>query len=118
MKNSILVSVLSLTSVSCATRAPSTFELDKKAGLTPTLDIEGAKTEAKELKKTEDKKDERSKEKSKEKEKPEQPWRTRPRVEKIWVYGQELSPSVYLQGTHVFLEVNPGEWIRGERGAQ
>jgi hypothetical protein len=24
----------------CATRAPSTFELDKKAGLTPTLDVE------------------------------------------------------------------------------
>jgi hypothetical protein len=113
MKNSILVSFLALTSVSCATRAPSTFELDKKAGLTPTLDVEGAKKEAKELKKDQEKKDEK-----KAKEKPDQPWRTRPRIEKIWVYGQELSPSVYLQGTHLFLEVNPGEWIRGERGAQ
>ncbi len=109
MKKSILVSVLALTSISCATRAPSTFELDRKAGLTPSLDTEGAKKEAKELKKTDEKKA---------KEKPEQPWRTHPRIEKIWVYGQELSPSVYMQGTHVFLEVNPGEWIRGERGVQ
>jgi hypothetical protein len=100
----LLSGVASVALVSCATRAPSTFELDKQAGLVPTLDVEGAKREAKELKREE--------------RKAEPPVRTRPRIEKIWVYGQELSPTVYLQGTHLFLEVSPGEWTRGERGVK
>jgi hypothetical protein len=104
MKNSLLVTVCALASVSCATRAPSTFELDKQAGLAPSLDVEGAKREAKELKREE--------------RRAEPLVRTRPRIEKIWVYGQELSPTVYLQGTYLFLEVSPGEWTRGEWGVK
>ena len=110
MKNIMMISAI-CAFVSCATRAPSTNELDKKAGLSPALDADAAKKDVKELRKSEEKKKEKDVD-------PDKPRRSFPRIERIWVYGQELAPTVYMQGTSLFLEVTPGAWISGEGGAQ
>ena len=88
----------------CATRAPTKFELDRRAGLVPeeegqkkiaeARDVRPIATAAKVLA---------------------MPHRTSPRVEKIWVYDHELSPTVWIQGTYVFLEVEPGRWSTPEK---
>lgn len=81
MKNIIMTSAI-LAFVSCATRAPSTNELDKKAGLSPALDADAAKKDVKELRKSEEKKKEKDVD-------PDKPRRSFPRIERIWVYGQQ-----------------------------
>lgn len=116
MRNSILAAAF-LTTVSCATRAPSSFELDKKAGLSPSLDAEDTKKEAKELRKTDEKKSDVKEKKNKVNDE-DKPRRTFPRIEKIWVYGRELSPAAYMQGTHIFLEVTPSTWTSEEGAVQ
>jgi hypothetical protein len=83
----------------CATRAPSDYELDRRAGLVPSVDVEKkiAATDLRSLPKN-----------SKD---PKHPMRRAPRLEKVWVYDQELEGGFWMQGTFVYLEVAPGEWL-------
>lgn len=83
----------------CATRAPTKFELDRRAGLVPEADGQRTVVEAQDLRPL-----------PTSAKVPAMPYRTSPRVEKIWVYDQELGPNAWMQGTYVFLEVEPGRW--------
>jgi len=58
MKLFLVISV-SYILAACATRAPSSNDLDKKAGFSPALDADAAKKDAKELRKSEEKKKEK-----------------------------------------------------------
>ncbi len=42
------------------------------------------------------------------------PARTKPWIEKVWVHDQEIDGGYWLQGTWVFLEVEPGRWLLRE----
>lgn len=102
MKNKIIVSslVLSLACISCVSRAPSTYQLDKQAGLAPQNEdaepdvkladifpIQGLFKEAKE------------------------PTRSAPSVEKVWVYDQENEDGSFLQGTYLYFQMDDGHWV-------
>lgn len=103
MKAKIYLSVFLtyLVSTGCATRAPSDYELDRRAGLTPSDESEAPQMDLTLL--PHHQKD------------PKLPFRTPPRLEKIWVYDQELEGGSWLQGTFVYLEVSPGGWsLHGE----
>jgi hypothetical protein len=88
----------------CATRAPTDYELDRRAGLVPTVEVERLRREAEDIHQVNaDGKSAR------------QPPRSQPRLERIWVYDQELDGGYWLQGTYVFLEVEPGRWLEDSR---
>ena len=100
----LLFAMTCLLSTACATRAPSSREMDKNSVFTPKLNSE-----------------ERA-----EKpgpvgivgpvgKQPAQPLRTAPWVEKVWVYDHELSSNTYFQGTYVFLEIQPSYWNDTQR---
>ena len=40
-----------------------------------------------------------------------EPIRTDPRIEKVWIYNQEINDGTYLQGTYVFFQVDNGYWL-------
>ena len=91
--------LLGLTS--CLTRAPTEYELDRRAGLIPPSQDLSLKATATEVASA----PERSRKKD-----PEAPGRIAPRVERVWVHAQELDGGYWLQGTWVFLEVRAGGW--------
>jgi hypothetical protein len=83
---------------SCATRAPSDYELDRRAGLVPSVDVDkGLSSELRPL--------------AKNMKDPKHPHRRAPRLEKVWVYDQELDGGYWMQGTFVYMEAAPGEWL-------
>lgn len=88
----------------CVTRAPTKFELDRRAGLVPEVEAEKKAREAQGVRTL-----------------PaiskgaQSPRRVEPRIEKIWVYDQELSAHAWMQGTYVFLEVEPSRWSMEEK---
>jgi hypothetical protein len=94
-----ILALVTILVAGCATRAPTKFELDRRAGLIPEADGQKKIAEARDVRSlatsTKD---------------PAMPHRTSPRVEKIWVYDQELGPNTWMQGTFIFLEVEPGRW--------
>ena len=100
----LLFAMTCLLSTACATRAPSSREMDKNSVFTPTLNA-----------------DERAEKPglvgivSPVGKQPSQPLRTAPWVEKVWVYDHELSSNTYFQGTYVFLEVQPSYWNDTQR---
>lgn len=89
----------------CATRAPTKFELDRRAGLMPESEASQKALESPLLTAL-----------ATVKKIPHSPHRVGPRIEKIWVYDQELGSSAWMQGTFVFLEVEPGRWATEEPG--
>ena len=90
----------------CATRAPTDYELDRRAGLVPTVEVERLSREADLLRHVEGSP------------KPAlEPPRTKPRLERVWVYDQELDGGYWLQGTYLYLEVEPGRWQEEETKA-
>ena len=96
----IILNAICLSAIGCATRAPTKFELDRRAGLVPEAENVTNVKEAHNLRA------QPSTNKV-----PGSPHRIGPRIEKIWVYDQELTPSAWMQGTYVFLEVEPGQWL-------
>lgn len=89
---------------SCVTRAPSKYELDKEAGRWPTQ--LGKKSEKQLTQNIEQIK------KISENSKPSnEPILLEPRVEKVWIYDQELSDLLYFQGTYVYLRIDNGRWL-------
>ena len=104
MKPRFIFSALLLyVTAGCATRAPSDYELDRRAGLLPTAEVERLKREANDVRQV-----------AGASKVVREPPRSKPRLERIWVYDQELDGGYWLQGTYVFLEVEPGRWLEGE----
>lgn len=93
----ILFIVPALTS--CLTRAPTTYELDRRAGLLPPnevqlkSDISMMKTNSNMTRKTE------------------MPERLPPLVEKVWVTAQLLPDGSKLDGTWMWIEVERSRWL-------
>lgn len=83
----------------CATRAPSEYELDRRAGLVPAIEVERLSREAADLQKVPGSA-----------KFPQVPPRTKPRLERVWVYDQELDGGYWLQGTYIYFELEPGRW--------
>lgn len=93
----ILFVIPALTS--CLTRAPTTYELDRRAGLLPPnesllkSDISSMKTNSNMTRKTE------------------MPERLPPLVEKIWVTAQLLPDGSKLDGTWMWIELERSRWL-------
>jgi hypothetical protein len=107
MRRSLFVFVIGASAVSCVSRAPSEYELDRRAGLMPSLEVEKAKSGALEINQM-----------SFTGKSPTKPVRAAPWFERVWVYDQELDGGYWMQGTYVFLEVEPGRWVKPEEGGQ
>lgn len=93
----ILVSLLGLTT-GCLTRAPTSHELDKRAGLRPPNE-----SAVKEVLSDIDTNSSLKKSSY-------MPARVGPVIQKVWVTDQHLPDGSLLQGTWLFLEVEPGKW--------
>lgn len=87
----------------CITRAPSDYELDRRAGLTPSVELP---IDEKELAKITVANSSST------------PVRTAPWIEKIWVYDQSLGKDYWLKGTYIYMEVEPTTWSLQPTGGQ
>lgn len=99
MKNIFLLCLagVSLTT-GCMSRAPTTYELDKRAGMLPPTE-NSVKTALSNLDSD-----------SSLKKGAYMPARVGPVVQKVWITDQHLPDGSLLQGTWLFLEVEPGKW--------
>ena len=105
MKKVIFATFVSLSS--CVTRAPTENELDRRAGLVPATLAEEHRDELKDQL--------TGLHPVKGQDKPTRlPLRSTARVERVWVYDQELDGGYFLQGTYLYLEVEPGRWVQEE----
>lgn len=87
--------------VSCVTRAPSDYELDRRAGRLPKKeDKTSYKAISKEIHEIKG-----------QNKVPVKPTRIAPRIENIWIYNQELNDGTYLQGTFLFIQIDNGYWL-------
>lgn len=85
---------------SCSSTTPSTFELDRRSGLTPSVSLQNqALNNLSDVHVLSD-----------ENKKSYMPARTQPVVAKVWVYDQKLGPN-WLQGTWYFIEVESSHWL-------
>lgn len=82
----------------CLTRAPTTYELDKRAGMLPPTE-NAVKTALTNLDSN-----------SSLKKSTYMPARVGPVIQKVWITDQHLPDGSLLQGTWLFLEVEPGKW--------
>lgn len=102
MKNKFVIFLMcsSCLFISCVTRAPSNYELDRRAGRLPKKADKTSQSIAKEIHaiKGQDKV-------------PIDPIHINPHIEKIWIYNQEINDGTYLQGTYVFFQIDNGYWF-------
>lgn len=96
---------LSLSFMGCKTTADSNYELNRRSGLSISEDLrdktynvtenEGIKTVAIKTATT-----------------PEEakPTLVAPKVEKIWLNGQQINEDTWLQGTWIYLQVEKAKW--------
>jgi hypothetical protein len=88
---------------SCITRAPSEYELDRRAGLIPSSGEQGeAQSALGSISVSEG--DRALKE-------PSAPARQSSRLEKVLVFDQALDDQYWLQSTYVYLEIERGRWL-------
>lgn len=99
----LLFCLAELLGAGCATRAPTKFELDRRAGLVPEIESQRKIKDAQEVRAL-----------PPTSKGAQSPRRIEPRIEKIWVYDQELTSRAWMQGTYVFLEVEPSRWSTEE----
>lgn len=93
-----LVPLLAVSLASCLRRAPTNFELDRRAGMpvpaaagtTFEEPVWASSTVAPEA---------------------EMPARTPPKIIRVWVADQILEDGSWLQGTWLFLEAEPPRWL-------
>lgn len=96
----ICLFIISLSTVSCMTRAPSDYQLDRQAGRLPQKEssevglfdvfhIRGILKDSKD------------------------PIRIPPAVEKVWIYDQENEDGSFLQGTYLYFQLDSGHWLNG-----
>ena len=98
MRFKILIFTSVFLTTGCLTRAPTTYELDKRAGmLAPTE--KAVKSALSDLDTN-----------SSLKKSVYMPARVGPVIQKIWITDQHLPDGSLLQGTWLFLEVEPGKW--------
>jgi hypothetical protein len=97
--NVILCASISNILFGCITRAPTTYELDRRAGFSlpkdSILNDELAKMRTS----------------SNVPKAPMVPVRIPPVIEKVWVADASLGEGAKMQGTWMFLEVEPGKWF-------
>ena len=99
MKQYLLLTTTIVLFSGCITRAPTTYELDRRAGFNapgePVLpdDLSKMRTNSNIPRAAL------------------MPVRMPPLVEKIWVADTTLADGAKLQGTWLFLEVEPGRWL-------
>ncbi|MBP9706502.1 MAG: hypothetical protein KBD78_02600 [Oligoflexales bacterium] len=98
--------IFSLLLTSCITRAPSEYELDRRAGLTPSVEVPINEKEILKL------------EKSHKTTIAGAPVRTSPWIEKVWVYDQSLGKDFWMKGTYIYMEVEPTSWSVGSNGGE
>jgi hypothetical protein len=84
----------------CLTRAPTTYELDRRAGFTPPNGGTPRREELSPLHTS-----------SAVARAPRVPVKVPPLIEKVWLSDLALGPRARLQGTWVYLEVEPGRWL-------
>lgn len=84
-------------SVSCLSRAPTAYELDRRAGRTPVTPSPDA------LSMTLQSQSEKP---------PKGPVLAPPEVLPVWIYGHAQADGTWLQGTWVFVEASPARWTR------
>jgi len=93
----LLVAMLAASSLSgCLFRAPTTHELDRRAGL-----LADRKTDVLQQVHTS----------SAVPRAPMEPVKLPPLIEKVWVSDLPLGPDARLQGTWMYLEVERGRWL-------
>lgn len=100
----LLIVSACLLSTACATRAPSTREMDRNSVFTPAMNNDDASGKPGPVGIM-----------SSWGKQPSQPQRTAPWIEKVWIHDHELSSNTYFQGTYVFLEVQPSYWNDSKR---
>jgi hypothetical protein len=81
------------------TRAPTTYELDRRAGMLPPAG-EGVVQDLSLIKTN-----------SKIASVPTMPMKIPALIEKVWLSDVTLTDGVKMQGTWLFLEVEPGKWL-------
>jgi hypothetical protein len=92
----LLVALAPLPLLGCLVRAPTTHELDRRAGLL----AEGRENALAQVRTS-----------SAVARAAEVPVRLPPLVEKVWVSDLPLGPDARLQGTWLYLEVDRGRWL-------
>lgn len=103
MKSQILSLLVFLSGLgACATRAPSTHELERRAGLSgagydeKTYEVDLGRIAAEKA---------QAKETS-------APVRLAPLIARVWVHDQTLDDGHWLQGTWMFVEVEGSRWVK------
>lgn len=107
LKKSLTLIFASSLACACVSRAPTKCELDKRSGLYPTsyCDTESASVEANPQKAEIQGVSTASKN-------PSLPVRVEPVVARVWVHDQILQGGHCMQGTWLFIEVEPSKWSR------
>ena len=96
MISKLLATMALLPLAGCLIRAPTTFELDRRAGFLAPERTEGltqVRTSSAVARA------------------PQMPVKLPPLIEKVWVSDVPLGPDARLQGTWMFLEVERGRWL-------
>ena len=96
MTRSLFAVAALLPLAGCLVRAPTTFELDRRAGLLADARTDGlmqVRTSSAVARA------------------PQMPVKLPPLIEKVWVSDVPLGPDARLQGTWMYLEVERGRWL-------
>ena len=102
----ITLSLFTVMLNGCATNAPTNYELNRRSGLSVSVDKEEVSEEelvAGDLSKV---KTRRGPSKGSM-----MTARLPPIVEKVWVYDQLVNNDQWMQGTWIFIEVDKGRWL-------
>lgn len=98
MRTLLLVSTV--LTAGCITRAPTTYELDRRAGFTTPPNAKPSADAVDKLRTS-----------SAVARAPRVPVKVPPLIEKVWVSDYPLGDGARLQGTWLFLEVERGRWL-------
>lgn len=97
---SILIAALLLLSAGCITRAPTSYELDRRSGMIPPTQDNVPSDELAQMKTS-----------STIARAPRVPVKVPPLIEKVWLSDIGLGDGARLQGTWLYLEVEAGRWL-------
>jgi hypothetical protein len=105
-RRALLVVLGLLLGAGCIHRAPTTYELDRRAGFPvppPAVAKKGEPVVSQDLDKV--------RTSSAVAQSPRMPVKVPPLIERVWVSDIPLGPDARLQGTWLFLEVERGKWL-------
>jgi hypothetical protein len=99
----LVLSVASIATGGCVSRAPTDCELDKRSGLYPSSFCEG---------KTDKGSVEPLQRAAASNVQPNEiPFRSEPLVKRVWIHDQILEGGHWMQGTWAYIEVEPSKWV-------